>query len=47
MSSTRRESIERMVALANRLNMIVVDMQVRKAQILARRDTSHKDKPAK
>ncbi|QXO10178.1 hypothetical protein pEaSNUABM37_00217 [Erwinia phage pEa_SNUABM_37] len=34
-----------MVALAQRLNMIVVDMQVRKAQMLARRDTSPKDKP--
>lgn len=39
----RQESIQRMTALAHRIGSIVVDMQVRKAQIASRRDTSHKD----
>lgn len=43
MSKTRQESIQRMTVLANRIGSIVVDMQVRKAQIASRRDTSHKD----
>jgi hypothetical protein len=34
-----------MTQLALRLNMIIVDMQVRKAQMLARGDTSPKREP--
>lgn len=43
MSKARQESINRMLVLANRIGSIVVDMQIRKAQMLTRRDTSHKD----
>lgn len=41
----KQESLIHMLALANRLNNIVVEMQVRKAQMLARGDTSHKTEP--
>lgn len=45
--ATNRESLSRMLVLARRLSMIVVDMQVRKAQLLARGDTSPKPEPKK
>lgn len=41
----KQESIIHMLALANRLNNIVVEMQIRKAQMLARSDTSRKTEP--
>lgn len=41
----KQESLIRMLALADRLNNIVVEMQVRKAQMLARGDTSRKTEP--
>lgn len=43
----RSESLKAMTQLANRLGMIIVDMQVRKAQMLARGDTSPKNEPKK
>jgi len=42
MKESRQESIRTMMQLANRLNNIVVDMQIRKAQLLSRGDTSLK-----
>lgn len=41
----KQESLIHMLALTNRLNNIVVEMQVRKAQMLARGDTSRKTEP--
>lgn len=41
----KQESLIHMLALANRLNNIIVEMQVRKAQMLARGDTSRKTEP--
>lgn len=40
--SKKEESVVQMMALANRLNNLVVTMQVRKAQVIARGDTSPK-----
>ena len=43
--SDKQKSLRRMLALARRLNGLVVEMQVRKAQLLARSDTSPKRAP--
>lgn len=47
MSATKQESLIHMLALVNRLSNLVVEMQVRKAQMLARSDTSHKSETNK
>lgn len=46
MRTERQQSIDRMVVLAHRLNQIVVQMQIRKAQLLARPSSSENEKSA-
>jgi hypothetical protein len=44
MSKSRKESLDKMSEIAFRLGCIVVDLQVKKAQMKARGDTSPKGK---
>lgn len=45
MSKSKKESLNKMSEIAFRLGCLVVDLQVKKAQMIARGDTSPKGKP--